>query len=405
MPDVTPSAFTGVFHRPFDEQVAFFRAKLGRLVPTSFWTDLQKAEHDRAFMVAGAAKMDLLQDLAAAVDKAIAEGIGIDQFRKDFFAIAQRHGWTNYTGSGSAGGRAWRTRVIYQTNAATSYAAGRLAQLRAAKFPLWVYKHTDGELYPRPQHESWDGLVLPADHPFWKTHYPPNGWGCQCYVLGAFTPALAKMLGGDPEKKLPKGWEKVVAKTGEPAGIDEGWGYMPGGTVSDAVAQAVQEVAPKLGDWDASLAKAYMDTVPADTRDALATAYRNLPSTADDARRYAQRIAANRLPESLPSARTLGIVTDQQAVAMGRAADGGDVRGFDFSLTPDSVRAALAAGAEPADFAALPRLLNSAQITIRSDGTMRLGGIIDGVSYITEWRVSAAQRTLTLQSLQAQQQP
>ena len=59
---------------PFAEQIAFFRGKLGRLVPTAKWTDLWQQEHDVAFMVAGAAKADLLADLAEAVDKAIADG-------------------------------------------------------------------------------------------------------------------------------------------------------------------------------------------------------------------------------------------------------------------------------------------------------------------------------------------
>jgi uncharacterized protein with gpF-like domain len=29
----------------------------------------------------------------------------------------------------------------------------------------------------RPMHAAWHNTVLPFDHPFWKTHYPPNGWG------------------------------------------------------------------------------------------------------------------------------------------------------------------------------------------------------------------------------------
>ena len=31
-------------------------------------------------------------------------------------------------------------------------------------------------------HRAWDGLTLPVEHSFWKTHLPPNDWGCRCYV-------------------------------------------------------------------------------------------------------------------------------------------------------------------------------------------------------------------------------
>ena len=34
----------------------------------------------------------------------------------------------------------------------------------------------------RAEHRGWDGIILPIDHPFWKTHFPPNGWKCRCVV-------------------------------------------------------------------------------------------------------------------------------------------------------------------------------------------------------------------------------
>lgn len=405
MADLPPSAFTGVFHRPFAEQVAFFRAKLGKLVPTQFWDDIQKAEHDRAFMVAGAAKADLLQGLAAAVDKFISQGTSIEAFRKDFFAIAEKHGWTNYTGSGSAGGRAWRTRVIYTTNAQTSYSAGRLAQLRAGNFKLWVYKHSDGELHPRPVHESWDGLVLPPDHPFWKQHYPPSGWGCRCYVLGARGEVSARAMGGDPGKQLPTGWETIDPKTGEQLGIDKGWGYMPGDTVSDAVA----ETAAKIRDWNYDLAKAYMDTIPADTRDALATSYRNLPSTADDARRYVRRVLSTDTTANIEPAHTLGLTTSRQAQRIDALHRGLDVSGYDFALTPDGVRAALSdvpSSLAPEDFETVPAILNAPDAAPTYVGTTRGGsplvritGTVGGIRYVTLWRVREGPRTLALEGL------
>jgi hypothetical protein len=239
-----------VFRRPFAEQVAFFRGKLGNLVPTARWDDIKKSAHDRAFMVAGAAKADLLADLAGAVDKAIAEGETLDEFRKRFAAIVEKHGWHGWTGEATAAGRAWRTRIIYQTNLATSYAAGRLAQLREAGFRYWVYRHSGAE-HPRLQHLAWNGLTLPANHPFWQTHYPPNGFGCKCRVVGADGQNSIRRAGGKPGyTEPPAGWDAIDTKTGEPPGIDKGWGYMPGGT-SDLVREVERKAAklpPSLGD-------------------------------------------------------------------------------------------------------------------------------------------------------------
>lgn len=237
-------ALSAVLKRPFAQQLAFLRQRLARLLPTRSWEDLWKSQHDRAFAVAGAMKADLLADLAAAVERSIAEGTGIGEFRRAFRQIVERTGWV-HTGSHN-----WRTRVIYRTNAATSYAAGRLQQLREGEFAYWMYRH-GGSADPRPQHLSWDGLVLPADHPFWQTHSPPNGWGCSCRVVGLRRPEDARRLGGNPDKVLEDGWDDVDERTGEPAGIDRGWGYQPGAT--GALAEQMQD---KLGTLPGPLADA-----------------------------------------------------------------------------------------------------------------------------------------------------
>ncbi len=244
------------FRRPFDEQVAALRLRLGELRGTVRWDDLAGPEHDRAFMVAGAMKADLLADLAAAVDKAVSQGTTLDEFRRDFRAIVERRGWHGWTGEGTSKGEAWRTRVIYQTNVATSYAAGRRAQLVEGNFKWWVYRH-GGSLEPRLQHLAWDGIALPPDHPFWASHAPPNGWGCSCRIFGARTEAGIRRVGGDPGKTLPDGWDARDPRTGAPPGIDRGWDHAPGAGVVPDVRDFARKLdqlppAPSIGliqDW------------------------------------------------------------------------------------------------------------------------------------------------------------
>ncbi len=236
MPDYPP------FNAPFAEQLDFFRRKLN--LPTEVWDDIERAAHDRAFIVAGAQGGDLLYDLRGAVDKAIEQGTGLEQFRKDFKQIVAQHGWTGWTGEGTKGGEAWRTKVIYQTNMATSYSAGRWKQLTNPELlkamPYWQYHHMDGLLYPRPLHESWDGLVLHWTHPFWKTHFPINGWGCHCWVT-AVTKEKYMLAIANGKGHPPEGWDAIDPKTGAQVGIDKGFDYAPGAGVDTPLRQVVQD--------------------------------------------------------------------------------------------------------------------------------------------------------------------
>lgn len=407
MPESHPSALSGAFRKPFPEQIAYFRGKLGKRVPTRRWNDLEHAQHDQAFMVAGAMKADLLTDLAMAVDRAMAEGKSLGAFRKDFRSIVAQNGWHGWTGEDTAAGRAWRTRTIYRTNASTSYAAGRHAQLTAGNFAFWIYKHGNPK-EPRLEHLDWDGLILPPDHPFWITHYGPNGWGCTCYVLGARSMRAAIRLGGDPNKKLPEGWNIVLPATGAPPGVGKGWGYAPGASVSPFVSA----IAGKISSWDYRIAKAFLDEVPEGERDALANAYRRLPSVADDARRYAQRVWNDDVAGD--PGRTLGLVTSEQASAI---AENTTVRaaGFDFSLSPSEVAHIRSSHGDeaaeqrrgqravtPADFAQLPRILeNQAPRYVGvSDGhkvpVFEVATSIDGEEFVTRWEYWKRRRTLTL---------
>lgn len=312
-----------VLKKPFAQQVAFFRSKLGNLVPTAKWDDLQKTQHDTAFMVAGALKADLLADLAMSIDKAISQGTGLEAWRKDFKAAVEKHDWHGWTGESTKAGKAWRTRVTYQTNMQTSYAAGRFAQLQEGGFDYWVYHHSDGVKNPRAQHLAWDGMARPADDPFWQTHYPPNGWGCQCYVTGARSKEIAEMQGADFSKKPPEGLE----------GIHQGWSYAPG----ESVANTVRVMAEKTRQWQYELAKAYMENLPEALRDQYATSYRSLPSVADDTRRYAQRILENYKQVEIPPYQTMGLLTSKDIVAL-KKHTGIEVVGFDFALDSSAVR-------------------------------------------------------------------
>lgn len=223
----------------FQEQIDYFRGKVD--LPTRAWTDIYAQEHDWGFVVAGANKRALLADLRGAVEKVITAGGTLEQFRRDFDQVVERHGW-QYNGE-----RGWRTRVIYETNLRQSYNAGREAQMSDPELrkrrPYGLYRHGDSA-NPRPQHLAWNGLVLPLDDPWWSTHSPQNGWGCKCKKFMLSERDLERQglkVGTAPAieyedqvigKNSPNGPRTVRV----PKGIDPGFEYAPGRSrLSDAV--------------------------------------------------------------------------------------------------------------------------------------------------------------------------
>jgi len=89
--------------------------------------------------------------------------------------------------------------------------------------PYWRYVFSDltssnphFALTPH-HHKQWDGLVLKHDHPFWKTHFPPNSLGCSCRITAVMEP--------EPHDKTvpPDGWDSIDPKTDAMIGIDKGW--------------------------------------------------------------------------------------------------------------------------------------------------------------------------------------
>jgi hypothetical protein len=345
----TPDAASFGFGTPFEPQLQFFRRKLN--LPSERWDDIVKSAHDRAFIVAGAAKADLVQDLRGAVDRAIASG-SLSTFRRDFKAVVAKNGWTGWRGEGSAAGEAWRTRVIYQTNMATSYAVGQWAQMTEPEFaadnPFWRYVHSDGVLHPRPLHQAWHNTVLPKDHPFWKTHFAPNGWGCRCEIW----PVKAPRAGDKTEP--PAGWDALDPKTGAPVGIDRGFDYAPGANRTTPLRQMVQD---KLITYEPAIAQALS-----------AGLTRQIQASADVPAFVGQALASRQMQDSL----WLGFLAEPKEFS---ALLGLDVRHYALLLPADAVRHVQSSHKHdgkgqrapgPEDFAQLASMLDSPD-------TMRLG--------------------------------
>ena len=213
---------------PFTSAIDFLKNKRG--YDTETYKDLVHEMHDRAFVIAGCMRDDVLKDVQKLIIEHMEKGTPPDKFEKEF-RDAIRGRWLPRTKTGDDN-TGWRARVIYDTNIKTAYAAGRYQQFQRIKKlkPYWRYCIGESKVH-RPEHVKWDGLVLSADDPWWDTHSPPNGWGCNCFIE-ALDKHQVEALGKDGPDVAPPS-ETQVVKFGDhmvevPKGIDPGWAYCPG---------------------------------------------------------------------------------------------------------------------------------------------------------------------------------
>lgn len=259
---------------PFQEAIDFFRQKVN--LPTERFDDVLRQGQARGFTVAGVTRLDMLADFRAAMERAIVEGTGFNEFRQEFDAIVNRTGWQfRAPGETEEERRDWRARIIYTTNMSTAYMAGRYAQMMDPDVlryrPYWEYQHSGAE-HPRLQHLRWNGLVLAATNPAWRYMFPPNGWGCGCDVIPRSKRDLQRLGkdGPDPAPDLT-GIESVDPRTGEPEilrpGIDRGWDYNAGEDwLSGLVPRELGGGLPALGSQQAQMVvrRAAVEPLPAD---------------------------------------------------------------------------------------------------------------------------------------------
>ena len=236
---------------PPEKAIEYFKSK-GYIFSWN-WTDVWESAHAKAFTVAKVMRMDILQDIREMIEKALEEGITLQEFRKELEPKLRAKGWWGYKFVSYPDGRVekilegspWRLKTIYRTNMQTAYMAGRYKEHmeNIDDRPYWQYVAVlDSKT--RPAHRLLNGKVFRYDDPFWNTHYPPLGFNCRCRVR-ALSKDDIKKKNITPEKSDGNiSYENVLIskKTGEVAQTavykdpvtgnkipaDPGWSYNPG---------------------------------------------------------------------------------------------------------------------------------------------------------------------------------
>lgn len=219
----------------FVEAIDFLRRRLA--LPDGEWRallrEVDQAANDRSAGMSDALVREILQ----AVHDAIDEGTGFGPFLDMFEDATRRHGWA----AGDDFETAYRARLAFRAMTAQAYAAGRWTQIQRQKRlrPYLRYVHVDPELTQpgsRHDHAAWHGVILPVDHEWWLTHFPPNGWNCRCYVMSVSERDLARygwaVSAEAPESatviKFVRGTDGARRPVETPAGIDPGFAFNAG---------------------------------------------------------------------------------------------------------------------------------------------------------------------------------
>lgn len=227
------------------EAVAYMQRR-NNVKQTYGWQDLWQQEHAHAFTVSRLARTDLLQSLQEQITASVNGDLSRRDFMRDSKSMLKKAGlWGTTEVTEPSTGEILNTtfdparlKLIFDTNTSMAYAAGQWDRIQETKvshpYLRYITLHDDRV---RKAHAAWDGITLSVDDPFWKTHFPPNGWRCRCRVVSVNKReyAAGKTPAGGPMRKtapetLQRDWRNP--RTDQilpiPVGIDPGFGYNPG---------------------------------------------------------------------------------------------------------------------------------------------------------------------------------
>lgn len=226
---------------PSPEVSAYLRQKGDK--PAFRWTEVWGQEHAHAFTVAKAVQADVLGTIKESLQWAIDKGVPYETWSRELKPELQRLGWWGDVEMADPAtgevkerelGSPRRLRTIYQANLRSARAAGQWERGQRTKsvLPFYLYQLGPSERH-RPEHVAKEGVVRPVDDPFWATWFPPNGWGCKCW-LRQITAAEANRRGVTAPFDVPtRAFRRTrddgsVERVQVPVGIDPGWQTNPG---------------------------------------------------------------------------------------------------------------------------------------------------------------------------------
>jgi SPP1 gp7 family putative phage head morphogenesis protein len=268
------------FYLPPSDTVEYFRSKSGTFQIDRWW-EAWGEEYAKSFTVTGIRSTNILLEIEASLDKVLAEGGTFEQWKTSILPTLKQAVIDGTAPMSIL--RDHRLRIIYGTNIRMARAAGKWKRIQQDKElrPFLMYVAILDEK-TRPDHARWHGTILPVDHPWWDTHFPPCGWNCRCDVMQLdqkFIDAQDWKISDGPPDDGPD-QQFIVRDTGEvkavPAGIDPGFEYNAGKGHMARMGQQVIGQIEKLAETNIPAARKLLDRAMDET---TFTAFLEAPST------------------------------------------------------------------------------------------------------------------------------
>lgn len=128
---------------------------------------LQAVRDRLADLPAGASWDDVKSDVAADISPYLVDPDATDEERDGQILAANR-----------------KAELLVRIHGFQAYqsASYQVMDRQRDALPYWQYLSMEDDRV-RPSHDALDKVILPADHEFWQTHFPPWDWGCRCQAV------------------------------------------------------------------------------------------------------------------------------------------------------------------------------------------------------------------------------
>ena len=196
----------------YPEAFEYLRAR--GIEPSADFYDRVEAARKQAWTMSKLSDLEHIGRIKASLEKAIAEGMSFENWRKENLADLQ-------------GLPKSYQETVFRTTVLSSYNAGRWAHFRdhAERRPILRYTAIN-DSRTRPAHRALHGLMMPVDDPRWQTLAAPNGFNCflpGTTVRGAFELGLKSRYTGEAVEITARTGDRLTVTANHPVLTRRGW--------------------------------------------------------------------------------------------------------------------------------------------------------------------------------------